>query len=282
MRTLVTALIILLAGMGAWVWKTKEKQWVAEQAVVELQASSQKALLDKDNEFRVTLEAKDQEHQKDISDIMDKHEKELDAIRAGERERMSAAFSEFSGILEGNKKSLDYLNLLEEKVRSGQTISQAEADKLATIATGLTYLQKQYQKPFQEFSELELYLAKRASSNVETPNMRNAFWKRMFSRDFREQEREFYRTEGERRGFQEASEKFSAAYAATQKQMAAVNLDFQKSITKLADMAAEKKSPDDLTEFFKEARKALGTHQKLLEFEPPATPPQSLPEPPKP
>jgi len=277
-RSLITALIIVLAGMGAWVWKTKEKQWEAEQAAAQAEASKEQALLAKDSEFRLTLDAKDREHQKDITDILEKHEKDLDALRTSERQRMAAAFSEFSNVLEGSKKTMDYLNILEEKVKSGQKVSEVEAQKLATIATGLTYLQHQYRKPFKEFGELETYLAKRAETNIETPNMRNAFWKRMFSRDFREQEREFYRTEGERRGFQEASEKFATAYASTQKQMAAVNSDFESSISKLNDLMAGRTAGEDLTEFFKDARKTLGTHQNLLEFEPPADPAKTLPD----
>ncbi|MFZ4765658.1 MAG: hypothetical protein ACOYMN_11955, partial [Roseimicrobium sp.] len=162
---------------------------------------------------------------------------------------------------------LDYINLLESKVKSGQAVSQNEAQKLALIATGLGYLQKQYQRPFREFTELEAYLSNRAGANVETPNMRYAFWKRLFSSEFREQEREFYRTEGERRGFQDASEKFNEAYAAAQKQMSAVNLDFEKAVMSLNDLATEKKT-EDLSQFFQQAKKALSTHQKLLEFEP--------------
>ena len=96
--------------------------------------------------------------------------------------------------------------------------------------------------------------------------------------EFREQEREFYRTEGERRGFQDASDRFGQAYASAQKQMAAVNVDFEKSIVKLNDLATEKKS-EDLTEFFNQAKKALNTHQKLLDFDPEATKPTDAPRP---
>jgi hypothetical protein len=279
-RTLITLLIIGLAGMGAWVWKTKEKQWEAEGAVVQLEQSKQAALLAKQTEFQLTMDAKDAEHQKDIAAIMEKHEKDLDALRQAERQRTAQAFAQFGDILEGNKKTLNYLDTLEGKVKSGKAFSEAEAQQLSIIATGLGYLQKQYQKPFREFGELESYFTKRANSNVETPDMRNAFWKRTFSREFREQEREFYRTEGERRGFQEASEKFSNAYAAAQKQMKSVNLDFEKQLLKLSDLVAQQKPAEDLSEFFKEARKALTAHEELLEFEP--EPNKPLVEQPKP
>ena len=122
-------------------------------------------------------------------------------------------------------------------------ISKAEAEKLAVIATGLTYLQKQYTKPFEDFGELEAYLQKRASAQIETPNMRNAFWKRMFSREFREKERELYRSEGERRGFQDAQGRFSEAYAAAQKTHGRRRTStWNKTIAKLNDVIQEKQA----------------------------------------
>ena len=261
------ALVLSLGGMGAWVWKAKDNQWQAEQAAAKAEGQTRAALVAKETEIQQSLQNQQARHDKDLAVLHEKQEQELDALRKAERQRMAQAFTQFSDILDGNKKTLEYINLLEDKVKSGQTLSVNEAQKLATIATALGYLQKQYQKPFREFAELEAYLSKRASTNIDTPNMRFSFFKRIFNSEFREQEREFYRTEGERRGFQDASERFGQAYASAQKQMAAVNVDFDKTIMKLNDLAAEKKS-EDLSQFFNQARKALNTHQKLLEFEP--------------
>jgi hypothetical protein len=202
--------------MGAWVWKAKDNQWQAEQAAAEAEDRTQATLAAKDAELQKALQDQQARHDKDLAKLNERHEQELDSLRKSERQRMAQAFTQFGDILDGNKKTLEYINLLEEKVKSGQNISVNEAQKLATIATALGYLQKQYQKPFREFAELEAYLSKRAGSNVEAPNMRFAFFKRMFSGEFREQEREFYRTEGERRGFQDASDRFGQAYTAAQ------------------------------------------------------------------
>ncbi len=278
-RLLLMALALSLGGMGTWVWKAKDNQWQAEAVAARAEQKAVEAVATKESEVQSALQAQQDRHDKDLAALNEKHEKELDALRKSERQRMSQAFTQFGDILDGNKKTLEYINLLEDKVKSGQNVSSNEAQKLATIATALGYLQKQYQKPFREFAELEAYLSKRAGENIETPSMRFAFWKRMFSSEFREQEREFYRTEGERRGFQESSDKFSKAYAAAQKQMAGVNVDFEKSIMKLNDMVAEKKT-EDLSDFFNQARKALNTHQKLLEFEPDdAAKPTDVPRP---
>ncbi|OAI56384.1 hypothetical protein AYO49_00865 [Verrucomicrobiaceae bacterium SCGC AG-212-N21] len=277
-RVLLMALVISLGGMGAWVWKAKQNQWQAEEMTVRARKETKDVLDAKEAEIQRALKEQQAQHSKDLAALNEKHDQELDDLRKSERQRMAQAFTQFSDILDGNKKTLDYINALEEKVKAGQNVSANEAQKLATIATALGYLQKQYEKPFREFAELEAYLAKRAGANIDTPNMRFAFFKRIFSGEFREQEREFYRTEGERRGFQDASDRFAQAYAAAQKQMAGVNMDFQKSLGNLNQLIAEKKT-EDLSSFFQQARKALNTHQKLLEFEPEAQKPGDAPRP---
>lgn len=280
-RILLMLVVLSLSGMGAWVWKLKEKQQVAEEALAQSKQETLTQLAAKENEKTEALTAQNQENQKLVQKISEDFDKKLDDMRQQERKRTAAAFEQFGDIIDGNKKGLSYLNALEDKIKSGQSINKNEAEKLAVFATGLAYLQKQYQKPFQQFSELEKYLATKATTSVETPDMRHAFWKRLFDSEFREKEREFYRTEGERRGFQDASERFNNVYKTAQKQMANVDLDFDKSIMKLNDLISEKQqTPPDLSDFFNQARKALNAHQKLLEFEPDATKPQA--EAPKP
>ncbi len=280
-RILLMLVVLSLSGMGAWVWKLKEKQQVAEEALAQSKQETLTQLAAKENEKTEALTAQNQENQKLVQKISEDFDKKLDDMRQQERKRTAAAFEQFGDIIDGNKKGLSYLNALEDKIKSGQSINKNEAEKLAVFATGLAYLQKQYQKPFQQFSELEKYLATKATTSVETPDMRHAFWKRLFDSEFREKEREFYRTEGERRGFQDASERFNNVYKTAQKQMANVDLDFDKSIMKLNDLISEKQqTPPDLSDFFNQARKALNAHQKLLEFEPDATkPPVEAPKP---
>ncbi len=273
-RALYALLFLTLGGMGAWVWKLNDKQGLMEQDLRKAETSKAVALALRDKEHEEARNAEDAKHQEDLQKLNAEYEVKIDELRKKERVKLAQAYEQFSGILDGDKKALEYINLIEQKIKGGADISKTEAEKLAVIATGLTYLQRQYAKPFEEFGELEAYLQKRASTHVETPNMRNSFWKRMFSHDFREKEREFYRTEGERRGFQDAQSRFSEAYEAAQKRMAGVNLEMDKTIAKLSDVIQEKQSnTPDLTEFFNQARKALNAHQKLLEFEPdPAKP----------
>ncbi len=282
-RALIMLLVVSLAGMGAWVYTAKQKQWTAEQAIVktreEVQQKAKAELDTKVTEHQKELMAQNQGHQKELEAINADWEKKMEAQRKEGVQRMNQAFTQFGDILEGNKKALNSITALEQKVKTGQALSKAESQDLAVMATGLTYLQKQYEKPFQEFKELETYLSKQSSTNLKTPDMRNSFFKRMFSKEFREQEREFYRTEGERRGFQDASAKFTEAYASAQKQMSGLNLDFQKAIEKLGALNQNDKDKEDLSEFFDQAKKALSTHQKVIEFEPEVIKPTEIPKP---
>ncbi len=271
-RVLYMLLVLSLGGMGAWVWKSKQEERAAEEALTRTVDNQEAQIAARKAEADRALADQKAQHDEDVKQLKEAQAKEIEDLRKTERERMAQAFSQFGDILDGNKKTLDYINLLEQKVKSGQEISKAEAQKLAVIATGLSYLQQQYKKPFREFTELETYLANRAGVTLNAPDQRFSFFRRMFSKEYREQEKEFHRTEGEKRAFQEASDKFGAAYSAAQKQMAAAHIDFEKSMSQLNALAQEKK-PEDLSEFFSKARKALSTHQKLLEFEPePPTP----------
>lgn len=268
-RAFYALLFLTLGGMGAWVWKLNDKheQLVGELRKADTAKAVALALRDKEHEEARAADAAG--HQENLRKIQVEHETKIDELRKRERVKLAQAYEQFSSILDGDKKTLEYINIIEQKMKSGAAISGTDAEKLAVIATGLTYLQKQYAKPFEEFGELEAYLQKRASAQIETPNMRNSFWKRMFSHEFREKEREFYRTEGERRGFQDAQSRFSEAYAAAQKRMAGVNLEMDQTIARLGEVIENKQTGmPDLTEFFNQARKALSAHQKLLEFEP--------------
>lgn len=268
-------MFLTLGGMGAWVWKLNDHASAVENELRRAETDKAVALARKEKEHEEAFAAASARHQQDLQNLSSDYEAKMEDMRKKERGKLTQAYEQFSSILDGDRKTLEYITLIEQKVKSGQSLSKSEAEKLAVIATGLTYLQKQYTKPFQEFSELESYLQKRAEAWIETPNMNNAFWKRLFSREFREKEREFYRSEGERRGFQEAQARFSEAYAAVQKRMAAVNLDLDKTISKLNDVIQEKQeTAPDLSDFFNQARKALNAHQKLLEFEPEINKPQ--------
>jgi hypothetical protein len=272
-RILLALLVLVAGGMGTWVYKIHD-QLEANKALLNHAEATRSALLArKDRDHQDEMATLRDQHQKEIAALNADFEKKMDALRKEERSKLTQAYQQFSGILDGDRKTLDYINLIEQKVKAGEAISKGEADKLATIVTGLSYLQKQYQKPFQEFHELEGYLEKRAAAAPATQSAKSGFWQRLFSKEAREKdkenERQYYRTEGERQAFVEAQSKFATAYSSAQKKMAAVSIDADKTIAELNAFVEEKRgNTQDMTEFFNQARKALNAHQKILDLEP--------------
>ncbi|MCB1277005.1 hypothetical protein [Prosthecobacter sp.] len=278
----LTALLVLsflASGVLGWFLFQSHSDLEAAQAALEsIKAEHADELKAKEAEFQRTLDTQAAQHQKMITALNDEHEKKIDELRKGERQRLATAAKEFENIFEGNKTTLQYIDLLEDKVKAGQNLSKAEVEKLTIITTGLGYLKKQYQKPMQEFQELAAYFEAQASKQIAKP--KGGFFKRLFSKDFREAEKEYQRQEGAKEAFEQAQGKFSSTYSRAQKVMGSVNLDADAQIQKLHAFIDDKQqmNAEDLTSFFDKARKALRTHQDVLDFEPDA-PPLPAPKP---
>ncbi len=281
LKNLTALLVLSFLASGVLGWFLFQSRTDLQAARAELESSNaahEEAVKAKEAEFKSALDAQAAQHQKMITAINDEHEKKIDELRKGERKRLATAAKEFENIFEGNKTTLQYIDLLEDKVKAGQTLSKAEVEKLTVITTGLGYLKKQYQKPMQEFQELANYFEAQAGKQLEKP--KGGFFKRLFSKEFREQEKEYLRQEGAKDAFEKAQGKFTTVYAGAQRSMAGVNLDADAQIQKLHAYIDDKQqmNREDLTSFFDKARKALRTHQDVLDFEP-ESPPLPAPKP---
>ena len=270
----LTALLVLsflASGVLGWfLFQSRTDLTVAHAEIEQIKIAQAEEMKAKEAEFQRTFDNQAAQHQKMITALNDEHEKKIDELRKGERKRLAIAAKEFENIFEGNKTTLQYIDLLEDKVKAGQTLSKAEVEKLSIITTGLGYLKKQYQKPMQEFQELANYFDAQASKHIEKP--KGGFFKRLFSSDYREAEKQYQRQEGAKEAFEQAQSKFSGTYKQAQKVMGSVNLDADGQIQKLQSYIDDKKqmNTDDLSAFFDNARKALRTHQDVLDFEPDA------------
>ena len=276
---LVAVCVAALAIMGVWVGQLQTQH---SNELASLKEAHQRTLTRLEDQQKDTLAALQDRHAKEIQMLTDDFEKKLDALRKEQRQKMASAFTEFQSIFDGNKKTIDYINALEGKVKAGQAVSKGEVEKLAVIATGLGYLQKQYQKPFQEFKELESYLAKKTAGAGPKPTSNFGFFKRIFDSDFREAERTYERNEGARQAFVDAQSKFGVVYGAAQRQMASVSINAETYTKKLYALIDEKQDAnrEDLSKFFDQARQALKTHQDVLDFQPEKLP--DLPAKPQP
>lgn len=275
-RNITLALVVLSLLYGIWHYHSDAGRLRGE--IESLKTAHLQELEKKNQEMQSALAAQNEQHQKALQSLDEEHDKKLTELRQSQRSQMAAAYKEFENIFAGNRQTIEYINLLEGKVKAGQQLSKIEVEKLTVITSGIGFLQKQYQKPLAEFTALRDYLESAAAQPGEKPKSNFGFFKRMFSKDFREAEKEYYREEGARRAFTEAQTKFDSVYAAAQRSMRGVNLDAEGVLKKLTDIIEDKKTAntEDLSAFFTKARQALRTHQSVLDFEP-----EAVPQPPK-
>lgn len=267
-RHIPLILVFLALGYGSWHFHSDAGR--LRQEMDQLKASHELALQAKDEEMQRALSSQNAQHQKALQALNDEHDKKLGELRTEQRQQMAKAYKEFENIFTGNKQTLDYITALESKIKSGQTLSKIELEKMTVIASGVGFLQKQYQKPLQEFTALQDYFEEVAKRPNDKPASRFGFFKRIFSKNFREAEKEYLREEGARRAFEEAQVKFDAVYASAQRSMRAVNLDTNALLRKLDDLIQGKQdaNAEDLSSYFNKAREALRTHQDILDFDP--------------
>ena len=62
----------------------------------------------------------------------------------------------------------------------------------------------------------------------------------MFSKQYKDAEREFIRGEGMKQAYEQAQTNFTAVYSSAQKQMAAVNIDADAQVKKLYALIEDK------------------------------------------
>lgn len=270
LKLLAAILALAAAGLG---YSLRQQQAASHAEIEALKVAHAAALAAKHAEMQSALGAQADQHQSEIQALNAGFETKLADMQRSQRDQMAAAYREFENVFDGNKKTIDYINLLEGKVKAGQEISKAEVERLAIIASGIGYLQKQYQKPLDQFSELAGYFEKQAALQPEKP--KGSFFRRLFSKEYKEAEREFNREQGMKQAYEEAQSKFTTVYRAAQKQMAAVNIDAEAQVKKLYSLIEDKEqaNKENLTGFFNQARQALRTHQDVLKFEPENLPP---------
>lgn len=267
MNPRIIALGILSAGLGYSTWHFYAQSDTLKKELEQARAMHELDLQTKDEEAQRSLAALEEKHQGVLQDLNSKYDKKLVELRQDQRKQMATAYKEFENIFSGNKQTIEYINQLETKVKGGQALAKNEVERLSVIASGIGFLQKQYQKPMQEFTALQEYFE--AAANRPSQRPKTGFFKRMFSKEAREAEKEYLREEGARRAFAEAQGKFETVYASAQRSMRAVNMDSDAQVRKLNELIEDKKlaNAEDLSSFFNNARQALRTHQDVLDFE---------------
>jgi hypothetical protein len=216
---------------------------------------------------------------------------QVSAVQQATEQRLNQGMASVAKVVDdvvnNSEATVGYLQQLESKVRGGQQLQRAEIDKLRALAGGLAYLNKQYEKPIDEFKELDAYVTRQLQLPPTTsPEEKGKLLKRLFNPAYREQQKaqlaEFHADQGRREALTGMQTKVVQSYGEAQRQMAAIKVDQEKYLSSL-DALVNSKTADvaAMDSFFQVSAKILDIHRKMMAIEPP-TPEAPQPEAPKP
>lgn len=215
------------------------------------------------------IEALEAAHREELVAAEDRFQERIDELKARQAQRISEAYAQFNSLVGESNDAVAYIGEIEAKLRMGQEADSAEIEKLGAIASALAVLGEQYRKPLAEFQALGNYFAERAAAEPDAPDTRLGFFKRIFSRNFREQERAYREDLVKQQAYQEVLAQFNEAYRKAQTKLDALGDDLARQAARVYALVDEKEvAYDDLEEFFQTSRRALDIHQQMLEFEP--------------
>ena len=267
---IILSVLLLAAGASAgvmgYLWSEEQKK------VLEVESQAQEYLekvgeLERQNSGLVTqLNDSREELQKERADRL----KEREQLRAEKNRELQAAYARFNEMVYDSRKTIEYIGTVEDKLKAGKALDQEEAEQLRSVVNGLTFLKQQYNKPIQEFRELEGFLSEQlAAPTMVPPRERYGLLKRIFSQDYKREREEFFREQGQREAFDRARTKVQQAYANAQAQMKSLSLDTDEFLDQLDDIAeSNDASAADVDEFFQKSREILKIHDRIMSIEP--------------
>jgi len=229
-------------------------------------------------------------HEAEVKRIKADRDAEVKAVQEAGEQRLNQGMAEVAKIVDevvsNSGATVGYLQQLEAKVRGGQQLQRAEIDKLRAVASGLTYLNQQYEKPLEEFKELDSYVSTQLQLPPSTsPEEKGKLLRRLFKPGYREQEKtqlaEFHEDQGRRDALTTMQTKVVESYGKAQREMAAVRIDQERYLKNL-DAVVNGKEGDvaAMESFFQVSSKILEIHKEMMTIDPPvvdpATPPQPL------
>jgi len=195
---------------------------------------------------------------------------EKEELKSRHAERIDAANTQFSELMENGERSLSYINNLESKLRSGRKLETEELEKLGAIASGIEQLRQRYKQPMQEFKELGAFFEDRANQNIQAPDTaRFKRVRRLFSKDYREQERAYNQQLGQKAAYELALARFTKAYKAAQTRIDEAGRGMSAYSQNIYALIGKKEqSQEDLEAFFSQSRSAIRSHLDIIELDP--------------
>ncbi|MCF6311036.1 MAG: hypothetical protein L3J39_01155 [Verrucomicrobiales bacterium] len=268
---LIVTVILLVAALcsaGAlgYFW-TQEKAKIADlQQQLEVQVAEVTELQQQKADLGTALD----EQRNEIDRIKKEWSDQVAKLKKEQQKRMERTYAKMNGIVYDSRKTLEYISVLEDKLKAGESLDEKEAKDLDAIISGLVVLHEQYKKPIHEFSELEAFLSEQLQlQGAVPPNRKLSFFKRIFSKDYRKAEESFIRDQGRREAFETARNKVVQAYSRAQAAMDKVSLNSGKYLDQLQQIVGSNKAAaSEVAEFFEKSKEILKIHDKIMSIEP--------------
>jgi uncharacterized protein YecE (DUF72 family) len=277
---IVLLLLLLLCAIGAcgvlgYFWSQDKSALLTQEG--DLQVLREELVIAKNSMADVTSQLEDQrlENQR----IRGDWDKQVAQLKKEHHDTMQATYAQMDNIVHDSRKTLEYIARVERKLKEGQQLSKEESQQLMAIGNGLTFLHKQYEKPIEEFRELEKFLTDQLNvASVVPPTQRGAFFKRMLSKDYREHEQEYFRDQGKRAAFERSRAKVTEAYARAQAQMKQLSVQSGEYLQQLqAVVDSNDAQASDIDAFFNQSKEILQIHDRIMSLEPDSGAPELRP-----
>ncbi|MEM9281305.1 MAG: hypothetical protein AAGA96_05720 [Verrucomicrobiota bacterium] len=272
---IILLVILLLLAVGTAIfmgklWSDEQSKMLALEQQVEVMSSRTSELENKNAELSSLLADKQAETER----IREEWATQVDRLKQQHNETLQRTYAQMNDIVYDSRKTLTYINDIENRLRAGQKLNEEETAQLSSVVNGLIVLHEQYKRPLNEFRELNRYLNQQLASLPEDavdPIETTSLGQRLFrNREFKEERMKFYESQGRRTALVEATDAVQEAYSSAQRQMAGVSLNMNQYLSDLeAIMASNERTAEEVSAFFDKSKEILNIHDKIMTFEPP-------------
>jgi DNA repair exonuclease SbcCD ATPase subunit len=198
-------------------------------------------------------------------------EKEWQRRDAEHRQRLQRSFEALASVVNDSGSALDYLKEMETKVRKGQTLGKEEVDELKLIGSGLALLQAQYERPLEEFKNLEESIGKElGSAPASAPaDERKLFLRSLFDWKYREKQKAekeaLLKEQGRREALVDTQQELAQRYTKAQQEMAGVKKQFTQHMQRLdAVVGSQSANAAEMASFFEVSSEVIKIHQRAM------------------
>lgn len=274
-----TVLLILLAVLlvaAAVAAVSMGKQWSAEQAKTLSLQQQMEAVTKRMSEVEgrnAELSGLLADKQAENDRIKDEWSTQVETLKQQHKDQLQSTYTQMNDIVYNSRTTLSYIGDIENRLKSGKELDEAEAAKLQSVVNGLLLLHEQYKKPLNEFRELSRYFGQQLAALPEgalDPKETTPLGKRIFkNREFQNERKQFFESQGRRIALIEAQDIYTTAYSNAQDEMNSISLDVNEYLTELDSVIqSNQKSAAELTSFFEKSREILQIHEKIMNIEP--------------